>query len=135
MNPNSSYVGSSGGTAESLSEAGGVPHWRQAFERAMKQTYGAVDPFSPAGQPGSYWRGEHNGIVGALQTLRENFERELGTFNFTAGTTPGDFAPLFDACSDALDFIEAIGQMGSPVHAKLMGACERFSAVRRVTNK
>jgi hypothetical protein len=54
-----------------------APEWRQAFERAMKQTYGAVDPFKPAGQPGSYWRGEHNGIVGALQTLRENFEREL----------------------------------------------------------
>lgn len=54
-----------------------VPHWRQAFERAMEQTWGMVDPLKPAGQPGSYWRGEYNGIVGSLQTLRENFEREL----------------------------------------------------------
>lgn len=53
------------------------PDWRQAFERAMKQTWGMVDPLKPPGQPGSYWRGEHNGIVGSLQTLRENFEREL----------------------------------------------------------
>lgn len=58
-------------------QEGEAQPWREAFERAMKQTWGMVDPLNPAGQPGSYWRGEYNGIVGSLQTLRENFEREL----------------------------------------------------------
>jgi hypothetical protein len=61
------------------------PYWRQAFERAMKQTYGMVDPLKPHGQPGSYWRGEYNGIVGSLQTLRENFERELARAEAVVG--------------------------------------------------
>ena len=44
------------------------------FEKAMKQAFEMVNPFKPAGEPGSYARGEHNGIVGALQQLRANYE-------------------------------------------------------------
>jgi hypothetical protein len=33
-----------------------------------------VDPFNPAGPPGSYWRGQDAGIVAALTTLRANLK-------------------------------------------------------------
>lgn len=33
-----------------------------------------VDPLSPAGQPGSYARGQDSGIVAALTTLRANLK-------------------------------------------------------------
>lgn len=58
-------------------DRGLTPHARAAFERAMKQAWGMVNPLIPPGQPGSYARGEHNGICAALQTVRENFAREL----------------------------------------------------------
>lgn len=45
-------------------------HW----ERAVRQTWRMVDPLYPAGQPGSYARGSHNGIVDALTTLRANLK-------------------------------------------------------------
>ncbi|KDC72818.1 hypothetical protein [Bordetella bronchiseptica] len=47
---------------------------RAAFERAMRETYQMVDPFNPP-QAGSYARGEHEGIIAALKTVRENFTR------------------------------------------------------------
>ena len=50
----------------------------QANERrwnaAVKQTWQMVDPLKPAGQPGSYWRGQDAGIVAALKTLRANLK-------------------------------------------------------------
>jgi hypothetical protein len=50
---------------------------RQPFEQAMKQAWQMVDPLNPSGVPGSYARGEHNGICAALKTVRENFEIAL----------------------------------------------------------
>jgi hypothetical protein len=49
---------------------------REAFERAMKQSWQMVDPLRPP-NAGSYWRGEHEGICAALKTVRDNFERAL----------------------------------------------------------
>jgi len=57
--------------------ATGQQELTDAFERALKQTWQMVDPAHPPGAPGSYARGEHNGIVAALQTMRENFTRAL----------------------------------------------------------
>ena len=45
---------------------------RQRWERALKQTWQAIDPLKPAGQPGSYARGYDNGFAAALQVLRGN---------------------------------------------------------------
>ncbi len=46
----------------------------QHWERALQQTWQMVDPLKPAGQPGSYWRGQDAGIVAALNTLRANLK-------------------------------------------------------------
>ncbi len=46
----------------------------QRWESAMQQTWQMVDPLKPAGQPGSYWRGQDAGIVAALTTLRANLK-------------------------------------------------------------
>ena len=46
----------------------------QRWESALKQTWQMVDPLKPAGQPGSYWRGQDAGIVAALNTLRANLK-------------------------------------------------------------
>lgn len=48
---------------------------REAFEQAMRETWQMIDPLRPCGQPGSYARGEYNGIIAALRTLRENYDR------------------------------------------------------------
>lgn len=45
---------------------------RQRWERALKQTWQAIDPLKPAGQPGSYARGYDNGFAAALEVLRGN---------------------------------------------------------------
>lgn len=45
------------------------------FAAAMKQTWQMVDPLHPPGQPGSYARGEYYGVVGALTTIRANYDR------------------------------------------------------------
>lgn len=45
---------------------------RDRWEDAMKQTWQMIDPLRPSGVPGSYARGEYNGIVAALETLRWN---------------------------------------------------------------
>ncbi|AZW31530.1 hypothetical protein L506_2294 [Bordetella bronchiseptica GA96-01] len=45
---------------------------RAAFEQAMRETYRMVDPLKPP-PAGSYARGEHEGIIAALKTVRENF--------------------------------------------------------------
>ncbi|MGE0745262.1 MAG: hypothetical protein AB7K86_08445 [Rhodospirillales bacterium] len=44
------------------------------IERAIKQTWEMIDPLNPPGEPGSYWRGQHNGIAAALKTLRANLD-------------------------------------------------------------
>lgn len=41
----------------------------------MRMTWQMVDPLKPAGQPGSYWRGQDAGITtAALTTLRANLK-------------------------------------------------------------
>jgi hypothetical protein len=45
---------------------------RERWEEAMRKTWRMVDILRPPGAPGSYARGEHNGIVSALTTMREN---------------------------------------------------------------
>ena len=54
------------------------------WEEAMRLTWQMVDPLKPAGQPGSYWRGQDAGIVAALTTLRAN----LKTPNVGANRAP-----------------------------------------------
>ena len=44
------------------------------WEEALRLTWQMVDPLKPAGQPGSYWRGQDAGIVAALTTLRANLK-------------------------------------------------------------
>lgn len=44
------------------------------WEEAVRLTWQMVDPFNPAGPPGSYWRGQDAGIVAALTTLRANLK-------------------------------------------------------------
>jgi len=44
------------------------------WEEAMRLTWQMVDPFKPAGTPGSYARGQDSGIVAALTTLRANLK-------------------------------------------------------------
>lgn len=51
--------------------------WQAAdarWEAALRQTWQMVDPLKPPGEPGSYTRGSHNGIVDALTTLRANLK-------------------------------------------------------------
>ena len=51
--------------------------WQAAdarWQAALKQTWQMVDPLRPPGEPGSYARGSHNGIVDALTTLRANLK-------------------------------------------------------------
>ena len=43
------------------------------------------DPLKPAGQPGSYWRGQDAGIVAALTTLRANLKTPNVRANLTKG--------------------------------------------------
>lgn len=47
---------------------------RARWERALKQTWQAIDPLRPAGQPGSYARGYDNGFAAALEVLRGNLK-------------------------------------------------------------
>lgn len=61
--------------------------WQAAdarWQAALRQTWQMVDPLKPAGQPGSYWRGQDNGIVAAgihkpatPHTLRHSFATHL----------------------------------------------------------
>lgn len=46
---------------------------RERWEAAMKQAWSMIDPFNPAGVPGSYARGQDSGIVDALTTVRANY--------------------------------------------------------------
>ena len=47
---------------------------RQRWEDALRLTWQMVDRLKPAGEPGSYWRGQDAGIVAALNTLRANLK-------------------------------------------------------------
>jgi hypothetical protein len=60
-----------------------------AFELAMKQAWQMVDPLRPP-PAGSYYMGEHNGIIAALRTVRENFNRALSPTSPPNGKTEGD---------------------------------------------
>lgn len=45
-----------------------------AFERALRETWQMVDPLNPP-PAGTYYRGQHEGIIAALRTIRDNFSR------------------------------------------------------------
>ncbi len=49
---------------------------REAFDKALRETWQMVDPLNPP-DPGSYYRGQHEGIIAALRTIRDNFARTL----------------------------------------------------------
>jgi len=65
---------------------------QSAFERALQETYRMVDPLNPP-PSGTYYRGQHEGIIAALKTIRANFDRaaasvqatELTQFQVSAG--------------------------------------------------
>lgn len=57
----------------------------EAFEKAMRETWQMIDPLRPCGQPGSYARGEYNGIVAALRTVRENYDRAAASLGQAVG--------------------------------------------------
>lgn len=44
------------------------------YEAAIKLVWETIDPFRPAGQPGSYARGYYNGTIFALEQLRSNLD-------------------------------------------------------------
>ena len=56
------------------------------WEEALRLTWQMVDPVKPAGQPGSYTRGQDSGIVAALTTLRANLKPPNAKLN---GGPPG----------------------------------------------
>lgn len=62
---------------------------RERWEAAMKQAWSMIDPFNPAGVPGSYARGQDSGIVAALTTVRANY---VAAAAIRAGL-PGTSAP------------------------------------------
>jgi hypothetical protein len=62
---------------------------RGAFEKALRETYAMVDPLNPP-TAGTYYRGEHNGIIAALKTIRENFDRAAASPDLSA-CLPPDF--------------------------------------------
>lgn len=57
-------------TAAQLAAA--VAEEREAWEKAIKLALLTVDPLRPAGQPGSYARGNDNGFLAAVETIRAN---------------------------------------------------------------
>lgn len=50
---------------------------RERWKSACKSTWGMVDPLHPAGVPGSYARGNYQGIVDALTTINANYEASI----------------------------------------------------------
>jgi hypothetical protein len=76
---------------------------RAAFEKAMLQAWKMSDPLHPPGQPGSYARGEYNGICAALQTVRENFDRALAARGAQAEPTAEQIKRLRDALEGECD--------------------------------
>jgi hypothetical protein len=75
--------------ARASSPAQPVQDERGAFEAALRETYGMVDPLNPP-PAGTYHRGEHNGIIAALKTIRENFDRAKGLPDLS-NAIPTDF--------------------------------------------
>jgi hypothetical protein len=57
------------------------------WEEAVRLTWQMVDPFNPAGPPGSYWRGQDAGIVAALTTLRANLKPPNAKLTGQGGAT------------------------------------------------
>lgn len=80
---------------------------RKAFEAALRETYQMVDPFSPP-LAGTYARGEHEGIIAALKTIRENFNRAaLSASTEAAAGEPVNTKPLLQW----RDLYDAINQV------------------------
>lgn len=72
---------------------------RAAFEQAMRETYRMVDPLKPP-PAGSYARGEHEGIIAALKTVRENFTRAALASASVAGEAQSVVAKLAEELGD-----------------------------------
>lgn len=70
------YRHTSGTSGEWDAWQAGVEAARSRLQMAMWETWQMIDPVRPPGTPGSYARGEHNGIAAALTTLKQNVERE-----------------------------------------------------------
>jgi hypothetical protein len=51
-----------------------------AVDVALRETWKMIDPLKPP-VPGTYWMGEHNGIIAALRTFRDNFQRAKDKLN------------------------------------------------------
>lgn len=73
------HIGELGVTGEACEDiraavAAEVAAERERWERALKQSWQAIDPLRPAGQPGSYARGYDNGFAAALEVLRGNLK-------------------------------------------------------------
>lgn len=57
-----------------------------AFERAMKASWEMVVSH-PTWAAGSYYAGQNNGMIAALKTVRENYEREIARMPIAASQT------------------------------------------------
>jgi hypothetical protein len=66
---------------------------RAAFDKALRETYQMVDPLNPP-PAGTYYRGQHEGIIAALKTIRDNFDRARAPRTEVAGAVP---AAVLDA--------------------------------------
>jgi hypothetical protein len=62
----------SGTSGEWEAYRAGVMAAEAQWERALRLAWNMVDTLQPAGQPGSYARGQDAGIAAALKTVREN---------------------------------------------------------------
>lgn len=71
--------------------ANGAMGEREAFDKALRETWQMVDPLNPP-SAGTYYRGEHDGIIAALRTIRENFARAALTAEKVAAE------PISDTC-------------------------------------
>lgn len=78
----------SGTSGEWEAYRAGVMAAEAQWERALRLAWNMVDPLQPAGRPGSYARGQDNGIVAALKTVRDNLMAVRKTPNVRAKRQP-----------------------------------------------
>ena len=86
--------------AESVANALACGKQDSAFKAAMREGWEMADPLHPLGAPGSYFRGEHNGITAALHTVQQAYDRQAAA---SADQTP-------ETRNQADDFYESVVQ-------------------------
>ncbi|WP_439606826.1 hypothetical protein [Hydrogenophaga sp.] len=99
-----------------------APAVGEAFNIAWRQTWGMVDPLRPPAA-GSYYLGEHNGIIAALKTIRENFDHAL-----LSATPPAPAQPSPEPQNPHHDYLRAYWQDG--FNGKPLGACTGDAPMR-----